>query len=157
MPRRPWTPSTGVSLTPSDPPQSLLRARNPTTLRVVRNRPAIVSIEDDLSGDDARVTVRLDWADQAYYGQAIGTSGERVRLAGEAALDAVTRMVSGGLDLELLAVATTDLGAASIALAQVRLGDDELIGGALQGEVDAGLAAVRAVMDAINRRLELVL
>lgn len=124
----------------------------------MRARPVIVSIEDDVEGSDARVTVRLDWDQRAWHGHAIGTSGERVRLAGEAALDAVTRIVDGTIELELLAVATTDLGAASVALAQVRYdGADVLVGSAIQGETDGRLAAVRAVMDAINRRLELVL
>jgi hypothetical protein len=124
----------------------------------MRSRPVIVSIEDDVDGADARVTVRLDWDDHAWHGQAIGNAAEKVRLAGEAALDAVSRIVKGSIDLELLAVATTDLGAASVALAQVRYDrGDVLVGSALQGETDGRLAAVRAVMDAINRRLELVL
>jgi hypothetical protein len=124
----------------------------------MRSRPVIVSIEDDVDGADARVTVRLDWDDQAWHGQAIGNAAEKIRLAGEAALDAVSRIVKGSIDLELLAVATTDLGAASVALAQVRYDrGDVLVGSALQGETDGRLAAVRAVMDAINRRLELVL
>jgi hypothetical protein len=124
----------------------------------MRARPVIVSIEDDVDGSDARVTVRLDWDQRSFHGQAVGTAGERVRLAGEAALDAVTHIVDGAIDLELLAVATTDLGTARVALAQVRYdGGDVLVGSALQAEADAPLAAVRAVMDAINRRLELVL
>jgi hypothetical protein len=124
----------------------------------MRTRPVIVSIEDDIDGPDTRVTVRLDWDQRSWHGQAVGTVEERVRLAGEAALDAVGRIVDGAIDLELLAVATTDLGAASVALAQVRYdGGDVLVGSALQGETDGRLAAVRAVMDAINRRLELVL
>ena len=115
----------------------------------------IVSIEDDVDGDDARVTVTLDWASRSWHGQAVGAAKQRTRLAGEAALDAVVRLSGNGLDLELLAVATTDMGAASVALAQVRFGDDDiLVGSALQGETDDRLAAVRAVMDAINRRLE---
>ena len=124
----------------------------------MRNRPVIVSIEDDVESSDARVTVRLDFADQAWHGQAVGTASQRPRLAGEATLDALRRMTDDAIDLELLAVATTDLGAASIALAQVRLGSGEvLVGSALQGEIDDRLAAVRAVMDALNRRLEQVL
>jgi hypothetical protein len=124
----------------------------------MRARPVIVSVEDDVDSDDARVTVTLDWADKSFHGHAIGSVTERTRLAGEAALDAVSRIVDRAIDLELLAVATSDLGAASIALAQVRYGrDDVLIGSALQGEVDDRLAAVRAVMDAVNRRLELAL
>ena len=124
----------------------------------MRTRPVIVSIDDEVDGGDARVTVRLDWDHRSWHGHAIGSSEERVRLAGEAALDAVTRITDGAIDLELLAVATTDLGAANVALAQVRYGgEDVLVGSALQGETDERLAAVRAVMNAINRRLELVL
>jgi len=118
-------------------------------------RPAIVSISDDVTGDDTRVTVRLDWAERSYEGRAIGSSAQQVRLAGEAALDAVVKIVNGSVELELLAVATTDFGNASIALAQVRFDHgDVLVGSALLGDVDSRLAAVRAVMDAINRRME---
>jgi hypothetical protein len=118
-------------------------------------RPAIVSISDDVTGDDTRVTVRLDWAERSYEGLAVGSHAEQVRLAGEAALDAVVKIVDGSIELELLAVATTDFGNASIALAQVRFDHgDVLVGSALLGDVDHRLAAVRAVMDAINRRLE---
>src|SRR3989304_5270645 len=118
----------------------------------MRSRPVIVSIDDDIDGQRARATVGLDWHQRAWHAQAVGTSGERVRLAGEAALDAVTQIADGKIALELLAVATTNLGAASVALAQVRYdGGDVLVGSAIQGETDGRLAAVRAVMDAINR------
>lgn len=118
----------------------------------------IIGIEDEIEGEDARVTVILDWADQPWHGQAIGSSAARPRLAGEAALDAVRLLTDGEVEVELLAVATSDLGAARVALAQVKLGDEDvLVGSALQSEADGRLAAVRAVMDAINRRLELIL
>ncbi|HEX5630273.1 MAG TPA: hypothetical protein VFY15_01305 [Acidimicrobiia bacterium] len=118
-------------------------------------RPAIVSISDDTAGDDTRITVRLDWSERSFEGHATGSPAEQIRLAGEAALDAVVKIVDGSIDLELLAVATTDFGNASIALAQVRFDHgDVLVGSALLGDVDHRLAAVRAVMDAINRRLE---
>lgn len=121
----------------------------------MRRRPIIVSVEDDVDGDDARVTVTLDWDDRSWHGHAIGSSGTTARLAGEAALDAVERLTHGSFKAELLAVATTDVGAARVALAQVQHGvDDVLVGTALQQEPDGGLAAVRAVMDAINRKLE---
>lgn len=122
------------------------------------SRPIIIGIEDDIDGTDARVTVTLDWDQRSWHGQAIGSADARPRLAGEAAIAAVTRLIDDQIDMELLAVATSDLGAAQIALAQVRYGDDEvLVGSALQGEADGRLAAVRAVMDAINRRLERIL
>ena len=118
----------------------------------------IIGIEDEIDGADARVTVTLDWQNQPWHGQAIGSAGARNRLAGEAALEAVTRLIESRVELELMAVATSDLGAARIALAQVRYGTNEvLVGSALQSEADGRLAVVRAVMDAINRRLETVL
>jgi hypothetical protein len=124
----------------------------------MRKRPIIVALDDDIDGDDARITVSLDWNDHTWHGSAVGSSSAQPRLAGEAALDAVGQLTEGRVDVELLAVATTDLGVARIALAQVRYGADEtLVGSAFQGEVDGRLAAVRAVLDAINRRLELVL
>lgn len=110
-----------------------------------------------MDGNDARVTVTLDWAERSWHGQAVGPSETRNRLAGEAALDAVTRLTNQAIPLELLAVATTDLGAARVALAQVRYEDDVLVGSALEPAEDEQLAAVRAVMDALNRRLERVL
>jgi hypothetical protein len=124
----------------------------------MRNRPIIIAIEDEVEDGDARVTVTLDWNNQPWHGQAIGSSNARNRLAGEAALAAVHRLSGSSIDLELMAVATTDLGSARIALAQVRYGPDEImVGSALQSEADGQLASVRAVMDAINRRLELTL
>lgn len=130
----------------------------PCNLSSMRKRPIIISIEDEIDGEDARITVILDWADQPWHGQAIGSAAAQPRLAGEAALDAIHLLTSGEVEIELLAVATSDLGAARVALAQVRLDNDEiLVGSALQGEADSRLAAVRAVLDAINRRLELIL
>lgn len=121
-------------------------------------RPIIVSVEDDTDGEDARVTVTLAWADRDWHGQAVGSATHKARLAGEATLDAVTHIAQGFPALELLALATTDLGAARVALAQVRYGSAEiLVGSALQGEVDDRLAAARAVMDALNRRLAALL
>ena len=121
-------------------------------------RPVIVSIDDDVDGQDARVTVTLGWAERSWHGQAVGSSNQRARLAGEATLEAVKRLATRAPTLELLAIATTDLGAARVALAQIRYGPTEiLVGSAIQGEVDDRLAAARAVMDAINRRLGAVL
>lgn len=121
-------------------------------------RPVIASIEDDVDGVDARVTVTLDYHDQHFHGQAIGATTEHTRLAGEATLRAVEELTEGAMSLELLAVATTDVGAGQVAVAQVRVADDDvLVGSALQGEEDGQLAAVRAVMDALNRRLSRLL
>jgi len=126
----------------------------------VSQRPAIVAIEEDADGGDLRVTITLDWKNEKYYGQAIGAEGaeHRSRLAGEATLRALEHLFGDRVDLELLAIATQDLGVLQIALAQVRLGDDEtLVGNAVLSPQEPGWAAAKAVMDALNRRLGLLL
>jgi hypothetical protein len=126
----------------------------------VSQRPVIVAIDEDADGNDLRVTIALDWNDERFYGHAVGeaTGDQRARLAGEATLRALEHICGDRIDLELLAVATQDLGLLQIALAQVRLGDDEtLIGNAVLTPTEPALAAARAVMDALNRRLGLVL
>lgn len=131
--------------------------RGPSSLRPVNQRPAIVAIEEDADGDDVRVTITLDWQDRRHYGTAVGRADppHRARLAAEAALQAVENMSGDRLQTELMAVATADLGDARVALAQVRLGDDGevLVGTALEADAGPSLAAVRAVMAALNRRL----
>lgn len=119
----------------------------------MNSRPAIVSLEDSSDESGARVVVTLDWADRSTRGEASGPVAQRSRLAGEATLDAVTGFMEHAR-FELLAVAATDLGSESVALAQVRDADGRvLVGSALESESDPGIAVARAVMDAINRQL----
>ena len=117
----------------------------------------IVAIDEDADGDDVRVTITLDWQDHHHYGTAVGCADppHRARLAAEAALQAVEHMGGDRIPTELMAVATADLGEERVALAQVRLGDDGevLVGSALLADAGPSLAAVRAVMAAVNRRL----
>jgi hypothetical protein len=133
----------------------------PSTLGPVSERPAIIAIEEDADGDDVRVTITLDWGERHHYGTAMGRADppHRPRLAAEAALQAVEQIGGDRVHLELMAVATADLGTARVALAQVRLGDDGevLVGTALLAGANPSLAAVRAVMAAVNRRLGLIL
>jgi hypothetical protein len=120
----------------------------------MNSRPAIVSIEDSVGSDGTHVVVTLDWEDHAFTGEAVGPEDGRSRLAGEATLSAVSTILGSSTSLELLALATADLGTESVALAQVRLDNgDVLVGSALERDRDPRLAAARAVMDAINRRI----
>ena len=96
-------------------------------------------------------------------GDAVGSTEarERPRLVGEAALRAVESLSGGVVDLELLAIATAEIGGDRVAVAQVRLDpfEEVLVGSALQRDEDSDgtWAAARAVMDALNRRLGAVL
>jgi alpha-D-ribose 1-methylphosphonate 5-triphosphate synthase subunit PhnG len=59
------------------------------------------------------------------------------------------------LELDLSAVGTSDLGNLKIALAQVRENGTELVGSAMVLGGDPVMATAKAVLDALNRRLEL--
>ncbi len=124
-------------------------------------RPAIIQVSESVDGEDARVMITLSWADMSFTGEAIGSSAanHRARLIGEATLKAVERVTEGRLHLDLDAVATQDLGVVQVALAQVTLVEtgESLVGSALVGEHDPSAATVKAILDAINRRLASVL
>lgn len=125
------------------------------------DRPAIIRISEAIEGDDARVMITLEWADTAFHGEAIGSAGaeHRARLVGEATLHAVEKVTEGRVHLDLEAVATQDLGVVQVALAQVNLTEtgESLVGSALVSEHDPSAATVKAILDAINRRLVTVL
>lgn len=131
------------------------------TVGNIRQRPMLAMIDEDDSGDEARVTVVLGWHDKAFEGEAIGSldGAVRPRLVGEATLRAVEQVAEGRVVLDLTAVGTTSLGDSQVAMAQVRIdtAPDRLVGSALIREMDPSKATARAVLDAINRQLESVL
>ena len=126
-----------------------------------KQRPLLAMIDEDASGDEARVTVVLGWDDKAFEGEATGSSdnSSRPRLVGEATLRAVELVAEGRVTLDLTAVGTTSLGDSQVAMAQVAVdtGPDGFVGSALIREEDPSKATARAVLDAINRQLESVL
>jgi len=124
-------------------------------------RPAIVQIAGSEIDDQVVMTVTLAWQDEEYRGEAVGPSHPEAlpRLVGEATLRAVEQVAHGNIHLDLAAIATAPLGEVQVAMAQVVMEGDEgrFIGSAILDEHDSAAATVRAVLDAINRRLELIL
>lgn len=124
-------------------------------------RPAIVSINESTSAGTAQVSITLSYQDAAYVGEASGKAdlAARPRLVGEATLRSVEAVTDNKVQLSLEAIATTSLGPAQVAMAQVSIKGDEstLVGTAMLEETDRSAATVRAVLDAINRRLVAVL
>jgi len=129
--------------------------------RIVADRPLLAMIDEEPAADEVRVTVVLGWQDKAFEGEAVGGPDPslRPRLVGEATLRAIERVVEGRLILDLTAVGTTDLGDAHVAMAQVHMDTtpDGLVGSALIRESDPSKATARAVLDAINRKLDTIL
>ena len=125
------------------------------------DRPLLAMIDEDALADEVRVTVVLGWQDRAFEGEAVGDPDPafRPRLVGEATLRAVERVAEGRMILDLTAVGTSDLGDAQVAMAQVHMDTtpDGLVGSALIRENDPTKATARAVLDAINRKLDSIL
>lgn len=116
-------------------------------------------IDEESDDVEARVVITLEWNDGEYLGAATGApdANARARLLGEATLRAV-QALAPKLELGLEAIATTNLGGSSIAMAQVEVARESLMVGSafFQGD-NPSAAPVRAVLDAINRRLVLEL
>ena len=108
-----------------------------------------------------RVVITLSWHDGEYAGEASGptTPQHRPRIVGEATLRALEQVTENRVQLQLNAIGTTDLGGTQVAVAQVEIRGfaEPFVGSALLREQDATAATVKAVLDALNRRLEQVL
>lgn len=128
----------------------------------MRKRPAIITIEETDLGSDASCVVTLAYDDAQFFGRSLGPSDPsgRPRIVGEATLRAVEAVADGVIALTLEAVALTDMGDSVVALAQVGLNGNgttsgtSLVGSAMVHENDPSKATVKAVLDALNRRLE---
>jgi len=134
----------------------------PQTSHVERpKRAAIVGIQETSEDGEARATITLTYHDAEFRGEAVGSAAvsARPRIVGEATLRAVEAVTAGRLRLTLDAIATTDLGDSRVAMAQVGLvgSNEPLVGSALVQTSDSATATVKAVLDALNRRMSQVL
>jgi len=124
-------------------------------------RAAIVGITETAENGEANVIITLTYHDEEFTGAATGSAAvsARPRIVGEATLRAVESVTGGRLQLSLDAIATTDLGESRVAMAQVGLmgSAEPLVGSALVQTSDSATATVKAVLDAINRRMSQVL
>jgi len=121
-------------------------------------RPIITSIKEYPEGPSTTVTVTLTWNGEQFSGSADGpaATSARLRIIGEATLRALVEVLGGGPPLALDAVATTSVGARPVVVAQVvsmRGVDEEVAVGSALVRGDEAEAVVRAVLDALNRRI----
>ena len=172
-----------VLAAPSKPPkqvvrdvQSLAMARYGTTIdrRVIsvvqitpdkiehptRQRPVLVGIREEPEGSRVTVNVTLGWQSEEYVGSAYGpnAASARLRLIGEATLHALEALYPAGPPLALDAIGPAGVGMRTVVVAVVVSSssshtEEIAVGAALSNEGDLGETAVRAVLDALNRRL----
>lgn len=134
---------------------------SPTALNgAVSSRPALVGVREDPNGTRTtlKVTLRLD--DEDRTGTAIGpaVASTRLRLIGEATIDAVEQTFDAVPPIALDSVAVTNVGSRRVIVAIVvsagDTGGEHLTVGSALSSGDDGEATVRAVLDALNRRIE---
>ncbi|NNC76138.1 MAG: hypothetical protein HKN93_11595 [Acidimicrobiia bacterium] len=120
-----------------------------------------MKIAERTEATESTVTIVLDWNDEEHSGSASGPADEthRPRLIGEATLRAVEAVTDGALDLDLAAIATTPLGELRVAMAQIGLKatGEMFVGTAMVADTDQETATVKAVLDALNRRITTLL
>lgn len=122
------------------------------------SRPRLVDIRDQAEGPRTTVSVKLSWQTGEHTGTATGpiAVSARPRLVGEAALDALDQMFVNLPPLVLDSIGIATVGMRRVAIAVVVGGTSQeaemAVGSAVAGE-DESEAAVKAVLDALNRRL----
>ena len=118
-------------------------------------RPILSSIDQRAHGQRVVIEVTLTARHEQFVGRAEGDGdpSHRHRLVGEATLKAL-QSLAPQLELDLTAVGTSNLGNLKIALAQVRENGTELVGSATVIGGDPVMATAKAVLDAMNRKLE---
>ncbi len=120
------------------------------------DRPAIVDIAEEPVGSRLTVTVTLAWQNEMISGVASGPSATttRLRSVGEATVAALEQAIGDDIAVALAALETPTVGSRRVAVAQIVIvssGEERvLVGSALVGSNEAQ-AAVRAVLDAVNR------
>ncbi len=133
---------------------SVVQIENDEMLR--SDRPAVTDISETPDGSRNRVSVSLTWKNEMFVGESVGPSGptSRIRLVGEAALAALERSIGEDTAFALASLEVPRVGSRDVAVAQIVMvsGGEErfLVGCALAGG-DPAQAAVRSVLDAVNR------
>ena len=126
----------------------------------VSSRPALVGVREDPNGTRTtlKVTLRLDDEDRTDTAIGPAVASTRLRLIGEATIDAVEQTFDAVPPIALDSVAVANVGSRRVMVAIVvsagDTGGEHLTVGSALSSGDDGEATVRAVLDALNRRLQ---
>ena len=129
----------------------------PGRLATDDDRPAIMGVHEIPEGPRTTVAVTLGWHGEEYVGTATGPAAQsaRLRLVGEAALRAIESLL-GSDALALDSIGAPSIGMKTVIVAVVVAtgdqGEEISVGSALSSGDDSE-TAVRAVLDALNRRI----
>jgi hypothetical protein len=121
------------------------------------DRPHLMGVRQESTGEHATVAVEVAVGAQVYVGEAsgIGANAMRPRLAAQATICALEQCLQSAYCLELRDLTQFNLvgrhGYTAVLSLFGKLGEEKLIGCALSDN-DMPETCVRAVLDAINRR-----
>jgi len=121
-------------------------------------RPALIRIREEADKTRTTLRVTLEWQNGEHIGTASGpdAASARLRLVGEATLQAMESIFPDTPPLALDAIGTAAVGMRTALIAVIvfagRQGEELVVGSAISGG-DIDEAAVKAVLDALNRRL----
>ena len=123
------------------------------------NRAALVGVNEEPNGTRTTLKVTLRFDDEDRTGDAIGTAvaSTRLSLIGEATIDAVERTFDGVPPIALDAISVSIVGSRRVIVAIVVSADnggEQLTVGSALSTGDDGEATVKAVLGALNRRIE---
>jgi len=124
-------------------------------------RPRITGVRIETAGRYTRVHVTLSVGDTSFEGSAEGTGGavHRLKVAASAALEALQQYLGDGCRFELDDLVPFHLGGWDGYLAGVIMvsafGEEHLVGSALV-KLDDMDAAIKAALDAVNRRIPIL-
>ena len=122
------------------------------------DRPVIVDVSEQLDGSHSQVAVTLSWQGESLVGEVGGAAGQtsRNRLIAEATLAALRQALQETTAFGVSSVDLTNLGGNPVAIAQIIVVTDaaeRLMIGSSLADGDSSRAVVRAVLDALNRRI----
>jgi hypothetical protein len=121
-------------------------------------RPALLRIKETTDHTRATLTVTLGWQGGEHVGSASGpdAASARLRLVGEATLQAMESIFTETPPLALDSIGTAGVGMRTVLIAVIvfagKSGEELVVGSAISSG-DDDEAAVKAVLDALNRRL----
>ena len=122
------------------------------------DRPVIVDVSEHLDGSHSKVAVTLSWQGESLVGEVGGAAGQtsRNRLIAEATIAALRQALQETTAFGVSSVDLTTLGGNHLAIAQVIVvteAAERLMIGSSLADGDSSRAVVRAVLDALNRRI----
>ncbi|GAW30736.1 hypothetical protein [Carboxydocella sp. JDF658] len=140
---------------------SVAQMANEEEIPVTEVRPKLIRAELFTEGVQARAEVELQLGDDTMFGRAQGPGAynNKLRLVAQATLDALERYLRGNCTFAVDDVAIIHLGrkqAAVVAVTLVTPEEEEALIGSAYVRVDEWETVVKATLNAVNRRLSLL-